>query len=390
MIRGPVMIIAGEPSGDTLAGELTTALRRLAATTPRSPFFFGAGGPQMRAAGVELRHDLASQSVIGPSDLARRYFAFRRVFFDLLDWASERQPELVILVDYSHFNHRFASALRQRARGLGGTWNPKIVKYVSPQVWASRPGRAKAMERDLDLLLCLFPFEPGWYATRTPQLKVQYVGHPVLDRYPSEITSTHAERKHGQVVLLPGSRDGEIRRHWPVMVEMARTIPEAHFTAVFPTEPLRTQAQQQLGESSRITLQVGGLARALKESWVAVASTGSVTMECAYFGIPTVAMYKTAFLTYLIGKQLVNIRYLAMPNLLADREVMPEFVQGAATPGNLAQATRSILDDETRWNLMRKDLAEVIASLGSPGATQRAAEAIWSLMTKKDQALDKT
>ncbi|MBI1839649.1 MAG: lipid-A-disaccharide synthase [Verrucomicrobia bacterium] len=375
------MIIAGEPSGDALAAELATALRTRAAERGDAPLdYFGAGGAAMRQAGIDVRHDLASQSVIGPFDLARRYLSFRKVFFDLLRWAEERRPELVILVDYSHFNHRFAAALRQRARKTNGAWSPKIVKYVSPQVWASRPGRARAMERDLDLLLCLFPFEPAWYAARAPSLPVRYVGHPVLDRYPDEKSLQASERKRHEILLLPGSREGELRRHWPVMAEMTEKLPDARFIAVLPNESLLRQAREGLAEPSRVTLRVGGLAEGLRESWMAVASTGSVTMECACFGIPTVALYKTSFLTYAIGKRLVNVRYLAMPNILADREVMPEFVQGAATAENLARAARTILDDDRRWTAMREDLRKVIATLGAPGASIRAAEAIQDLM----------
>lgn len=382
MNEGPVMILAGEPSGDILAAELVTALAQSSSPSgaPSFEHFFGAGGPSMRQSGVEILHELTGMSVIGPVDVARRYFQFRKIFFDLLSAAEARRPSLVILVDFSHFNHRFAAAIRQRAHRTQGAWNPKIVKYVSPQVWASRPGRARSMERDLDLLLCLFPFEPAWYAARTPQLRVRYVGHPVLDRYPRAATQPPPERIRNQVVLLPGSREGELRRHWPVMVEMTQRIPHTQFLAVLPTQSLLDRARLQLPRDTSIRLQVGGLADALRQSRIAVASTGSVTMECAYFGIPTVALYKTSFLTYIIGKQLVSVRHLAMPNILAEREVMPEFVQGEATADNLSAAAQALLSDTERWSAMHEALLKITASLGAPGASQRAATFIQELM----------
>lgn len=383
MIRGPIMMIAGEPSGDTLAAELIGALR--SSWPGRLPRLIGAGGPRMREAGVEIFHELTTLSVIGPADVARHYFRFRRLFHDLVQRAIETRPDLVILIDYSHFNHRFATALREAAARSGGAWKPRIVKYVSPQVWASRPGRAQVMQRDFDLLLCLFPFEPAWYAARTPRLRVRYVGHPVLDRYPNHTRDASAPSASGtqHVLLLPGSRGQELRRHLPVMQAACAQIQQradCDFLAVLPTEALRDQADRILNSSNpTIRLQVGSLPEALQWASVAIASTGSVTMECAYFAVPTVALYRTSWLTYFLGKQLVTVPYLSMPNLLAGRVVMPEFVQGDATPEAISESASAILQDPKRAEQMRSDLREVISGLGKPGASGRAAAAIVEL-----------
>ena len=156
------MVIAGEASGDALAAGLVKSLSQKLTNRPR---FFGAGGPRMAQAGVALEFDMTAQAAIGISDVIKKLPVFRRIFRSLLQIALERQPDLIVLVDFGGFNRRFASAIRREARG---SWKPKIVQYVSPQVWASRPGRAKTMVRDLDLLLCLFPFEKEWYAQREP------------------------------------------------------------------------------------------------------------------------------------------------------------------------------------------------------------------------------
>ena len=179
------MLIAGEASGDLIAAELVSAL--LAASEPsedgRAPQFFGAGGAKMATAGVELAFDLTQHSVIGISDVLKNYFKFRRLFNQLLALAIERKPDVVIGVDYGGFNLHFGHAVKEYVRNNPfSKWNPKIVQFVSPQVWASRPGRANRLAADYDLLLSIFPFEKDWYAQRVPQLRVEFVGHPMLDR----------------------------------------------------------------------------------------------------------------------------------------------------------------------------------------------------------------
>ena len=185
------MLIAGEASGDLLAAELVSALRDTFHAPPSirasSPVFFGAGGPRMAAAGVELAFDLTQHSVIGISDVLKNYFKFRRLFNQLLKLAIERKPDAIIGVDYGGFNLRFGHAIKQYVRNNPfANWNPKIIQFVSPQVWASRPGRANLLAADYDLLLSIFPFEKDWYAKRVPKLRVEFVGHPMVERFNSE------------------------------------------------------------------------------------------------------------------------------------------------------------------------------------------------------------
>ncbi len=210
------MVIAGEPSGDALAAELVQALRAEAEfhchpTVPELRFF-GAGGPKLAAAGVELAVDMTQHAVIGLWEVIKSYGKFRRIFHELLDLAEQRRPDLLVCVDFSGFNRRFAHALRARAAKSNGQWSPRIVQYVSPQVWASRPGRATKMADDYDLLLTIFPFEKDWYARRAPNLKVEFVGHPMLDRFEvrSQESGIGSPSARPEVLLLPGSRAGEL------------------------------------------------------------------------------------------------------------------------------------------------------------------------------------
>jgi lipid-A-disaccharide synthase len=388
------MLIAGEASGDMLAAELVAALREKVLEieseptddvqplrTALAPRFFGAGGPKMAAAGAELAFDMTQHSVIGISDVLKNYLKFRRLFNQLLKLAIERQPDAIIGVDSG----------RQYVRNQSGMfqgWNPKIIQFVSPQVWASRPGRANLLAADYDLLLSIFPFEKDWYAKRVPKLKVEFVGHPMVERFrKSEVRSAKSEVPgvSPSIVLLPGSRAAELRRHLPVMLGALELIrakqPEARAKMVLPSESL-AQLAKPLGTPSDLEIQVADLPQALAQADLAIASTGTVTMECAFFGVPTVTLYKTSWSTYEIAKRIVTVKWLTMPNLLAGEEVYSEFVQNGATPENISRAALELLNDEARRKRIKAKLAEIVASLGGPGANARAADAIVRLLNR--------
>ena len=387
------MLIAGEASGDLLAAELVSALREQSSILhpPSSPVFFGAGGAKMAAAGVELAFDLTQHSVIGITDVLKNILKFRRLFNQLLALAIERQPDVIIGIDFGGFNLRFGQAVKNYVReNPFSKWDPKIVQFVSPQVWASRPGRADKLARDYDLLLSIFPFEKNWYAKRVPQLRVEFVGHPMIGRFANDDLrftrgsagdASIANRK-SQILLLPGSRKSELQRHLPVMLGAVKLIqdqlPDAKAKMVLPN-PSLVQLAKSLGADLKI--QIGELPWALAEADVALASTGTVTMECAFFGVPTVTLYKTSWLTYQIARRIVTVKSLTMPNLLAGETVYPEFIQNDATPENLSHAMLELLQDESRRTKIKTQLANIIASLGEPGAPGRAAEAVVSLFT---------
>jgi lipid-A-disaccharide synthase len=385
MTETRVMVIAGEPSGDLLAAELVSELRVVLNEHGRDAKFFGAGGVEMQRAGVELAFDMTQHAVVGLEAL-RNYGKFRRLFRTLVDWAIERRPDLLICVDFSGFNRRFGYAVRSATRGIAG-WKPRIVQYVSPQVWASREGRARKMARDFDLLLAIFPFEPAWYAARVPTFKVEFIGHPIFERHKAwreQIAAKSATPKNpANVLLLPGSRVGELKRHLPVMLQAAVAIASAHpvrFDLVLPNDALLAYAKSFVTGSPLIKMRAGGLAEALLAADVALASTGTVTLECAFFKVPTVAMYKTSWSTYQIGKRIIKVKFLAMPNILADEAVFPEFVQNDANPENISRAALSLLRDVAKWQQIQTQLGGIIDSLESPGGTRQAAEAVACLM----------
>ena len=397
------MIIAGETSGDILAAELVKSLRSEFACLPAqftwdyqplqtslAPRFFGAGGHHMAEAGVDLALDLTAHSVTGLSDVLKNLEKFRRLLNQLYELALQRQPDAIICVDFSGFNRRFAHAIKQYVRKRQDWfhgWNPKIIQYVSPQVWASRESRVYQMAKDFDLVLSTFAFEPDWYAARVPELRVEFVGNPIVDRHgPSEIKGEARSLSNAgfpSAVLLPGSRPGELSRHLPVLSgaldKIRATFPQLQALMVLPNERLLEHARK-VSLPQNLQVQIGDMAAALRQSDLAIASTGTVTVECAYFGVPTVALYKTSFLTWQVAKRIVTVKYAAMPNLLVDQEVFPEFIQHAATADNIARAAIALLQDRPRRTNIKGQLAKIVASLGPPGASQRAAHAILSIL----------
>ena len=233
---------------------------------------------------------------------------------------------------------------------------------------------------DVDQLLAIFPFEKAWYSKRVPELPVDFVGHPLVDRYPDlEFRDPKSQQRPRKLLLLPGSRAKEISRHLPVMARAAAVV-DAEPMMVFANESLAAQAKLLVPEVADWDLRIGGLHQALGEADVAIASSGTVTLECAWFRVPTVVLYKTSWITYLLGRFFVKVNHIAMPNVLAGREVFPEFIQREANAENLAHEANRFLDDAGRRLELREELDVIADSLGGRGAAGRAAESVGRLL----------
>ena len=379
MSKPSIMFMAGEASGDTLAMELLEAMR----AEKGSLEAFGAGGPQMEKAGVDVAIDLTEHAVVGIWEAICNYGKFRRFFNKLLDLAMERRPNAIVCIDNPGFNLRFVRAIRERA--LRADWRPKIIYYISPQLWAWHESRVHQIARDVDLLLSIFPFEKEWYAKRAPGFPVEFVGHPICDRYPDlDFKDSGKMGSPPRLLLLPGSRAKEVSRHLGVMVDAAKEI-DATPLIVLPNDALVAHAKLQVPEVSDWDLRIGRLHEVLAEADVAIASSGTVTVECAWHRVPTVVLYKTSWITYLLGKLFLKVSHIAMPNLLLGREVFPEFIQSEASAENLAREANQIIDGVERRERIRSELDEIAVSLGGKGAAHRASKAVWRLIDKSVQ-----
>ncbi|MEJ0001238.1 MAG: lipid-A-disaccharide synthase [Verrucomicrobiota bacterium] len=366
-----VLMVAGEASGDAHGAELIQALRE------RHPQvrIIGVGGPRMASAGQEQLLDLSAHAVLGLAEVIKKYFKFRRFRDQILELARRERPDAVVLIDCSGFNLRLAPRLRSDLPGS------RMIYYISPQVWASRPGRVKAMQRDIDLMLSILPFEKGWYAKAAPGFNVQWVGHPVLDR----IRMVDAiESNPNMVALLPGSRRTEVEKHLPVMWEaamlMGRQRQGLKFILLSPNEAIQKFSLELLGKmpapNFNFEYNVGYAISHLSRSALAIVASGTASLECAVVGIPQVVVYRVHPLTYTVGKRLVTVKFLSMVNVLAGEKVVPEFLQDALEAPAVAQEALELLNNPQRSTAMKRRVSQVVAALGEPGASRRAAEAI--------------
>src|SRR5437762_10474680 len=328
--------------------------------------FTGRGGPQMRAiAGEKFTDWLNDAAVLGLWEVIKKYGYFREKFHETLDEIRESKPDAVILIDYPGFNLRLARALRkQRAKG-------KIIYYISPQVWAWNRGRIKKMARFLDLVLCIFPFEADLY--NKSGLRAVFVGHPMIERLRARKMDT--ERDSNLIGLFPGSRLREVRKIFPVML---RSVPELQkqnrnmrFEVAAASEELAremTGMLDQRGQDGRaIQVKVGETAALMQCALAGIVASGSATLEAAYFRLPFVLIYKVAWPTYLAARLVVNVKHLGMPNVLADKEVVPEFIQHRARPHAIAKAVLRLMDDPTARQKMIAEFDTIIAKLGEGG-----------------------
>jgi len=354
------MFIVGEASADAHAASLIRELRR------QSPDvrLFGAGGPKMREAGMELLLDLTEHAVVGLVEVLKNYGKFRRIFNDLLAEVEKRNPDAVVLVDFPGFNLRFAKAVKQRFP------RTKVIYYISPQLWAWHASRAKQIERDVDLMLVIFPFEKDWYANHAPKLRVEFVGHPFADRVGANPKSEVRNSK--LVLLMPGSREREVAKIWPIMAKVVDLMPDdVQFVAAAVNEQAAAMIQH-----AHVSVEVGKAQELMPRATVAITASGTATMECAFSGCPMIVVYKVNWLTYFVGRRVVTVNWLAMPNVIAGRAIVPEFIQGDAKPDRIATAARELLENASKREAMQKDLAAVVSSLGGPGAGERAARLI--------------
>ena len=382
-----IFLIAGETSGDTLGAELIKSIRNQ--HNGKNIELIGTGGQKMKIAGLQQLFDLTEHAVVGFWEVLKNYFKFRKLFQQLINLAIKKEPDAIVLIDYPGFNLRFARAIRNHQRqGTGAfkKWQPKIIAFVSPQIWAWKENRLKQITSDFDLMLSIFPFEKSWYAKRAPNFKVEFVGHPLVDRFSTDKNKNNKTTynpdlftAHPEVLLLPGSRQRELEKHLPGMLEAVKIIAtevKIKVRIVLPNKKMLSLAKQIVPTGTEIILQIGNLEESLNHAILTIASSGTVTMECAWFKVPTVVVYKTSLITYIIGKLLVKVPYVAMPNILAKEEIFPEFIQNEATPDNIAKASLRILQDSTERQKILTGLKHIASQLGEPGATNRAAKSI--------------
>jgi lipid-A-disaccharide synthase len=367
-----IYFVAGEVSADNHGAALMRSLRVL---DPELKFI-GRGGPQMQAvAGVQFKNWIGDAAVLGLWEVLRKYGYFRKQFCQTLTEIRETKPDAVVLIDYPGFNLRLARALRRQSQRC------KTIYYISPQVWAWNRGRINTMARFIDLVLCIFPFEADLYTASG--LRAVFVGHPMIERLEPQKIDT--QRDPNLIGLFPGSRSRELRKIFPMMMEVARRLlqlnPTLRFQVAAASEELAREIDEmmrpeQLAGRESLEIAVGQTAAIMQRAFVGIVASGSATLEAAYFGMPFVLIYKVAWPTYVAARLVVNVDFLGMPNLLAGKEVVPEFIQHEARPDAIVAAVRLLMEDSPARDRMILDFDEIITKLGGTGASERAAQAI--------------
>ncbi len=377
-------ILAGEPSGDRLAAGLIEAVRRRA---PQAQFY-GMAGPRMVAAGCEQRFSIDQLSVVGFVEVLRQYPRLRRLRAEVVQSFLDDPPDVFIGVDVPDFVLEIEARLR--AAGI------RSAHLVSPTVWAWRPGRVATVARAVDLLLCIFPFEPAYYAGL--DLHCEFVGHPMADEFPLDIDRAAQREKLGVaggapvLALLPGSRMQELRLCTRAFLETARQLQSRDPSLRVLCAPLDARAETFIAaEAARFTpqldmaLHTGASRELLCAADAALITSGTTTVEALLAKCPSVVAYRMSWASHLIARLLVRTPFIAMANIIAGRALFPEFVQGAMQPAPMAQALRGWLDDAARVDDLRTTCSALHAEMRR-GAADRAAEALLALARTRAQS----
>jgi len=374
-----IFIICGEPSGDKLAGNLVKEIQKI---QPQIKFS-GVGGLQLAKTGAEIFYDISNLSVMGFFDVLKKLPRFLKLKKTILRRINTDKPDCLILVDFSGFNLRLAATINKRI---------PVIYYVSPQVWASRESRINSIKKFISKMVVLFKFEEEFYKKRG--IQSTYVGHPLIDLVKptlgkQEFLENYQISSDKKIIaLLPGSRKQEIRKMLPLMLKAAKlineTIPQAQFI-IAKASNLDTQIY--LNEFGKFNLDlkiIDGLTYdCLNNAQASIVCSGTATLEAAIMQKPFVIIYKTNLLNYLLYRPQIKIPYIGMVNIVAGKEIVPEFVQFKAKPKMIANSIINFLQDPSSTIGLNQNLLKVKNDLGEPGAAQRAAELILDFLQNR-------
>jgi len=371
-----IVIIAGETSGDLHGSKLVRALR----ARNDNLFFYGIGGPALKDAGVQIIIDAAELTVVGITEVLGKLPIIYRGMARIKKLLRSLQPDLLILIDFPDFNLNIAAT----AKKIG----IPVLYYVSPQIWAWRPGRVKRIARLVDHIAVILPFEEKFY--KQHNVPVTFVGHPLLDQDLPSIDEIlmKAGRVNPVIGLVPGSRTSEITRHLPVMLDSAALLKQ-HFEAVEFIVSHAPGVGSGVFESvvnkhpmaDNIEIVASDIADVFMRSDLIIAASGTVTLQAALYGTPMVIIYKVSPVSAWVARALVRVNNIGLVNLVAGKEIVPEFLQHQASPENLATAVIGMLNDGPSLDRLKHELLELRNSLGGAGASLRVADIAMQMLS---------
>jgi lipid-A-disaccharide synthase len=372
-----VVIVAGEASGDQHGAQLIKAMQE------KNPalFFCGIGGTALRQAGVRILVDASELTVVGITEVFSKLPGILKGMGIIKKLLRSLKPELLILIDFPDFNLHLAAT----AKKIG----IPVLYYISPQIWAWRRGRVKRIGRLVDHMAVILPFEQQFYTAN--HVPATFVGHPLLDAPLPTADQIFRTGGEGQVTigLVPGSRDNEITRHLPVMLNTAGILKDrlkqVRFIISHAASVERKQIEMIVAEHPcRLNVEIisDGVETVFARSDVIVAASGTVTLQAAIHGAPMVIIYKVSPISFILGRALIRVPNIGLVNLVAGRQLVPEFVQNAASAENISSAVEKMLADRVQLNHLKKQLFALRDVLGGAGASDRVAELALGMLQK--------
>ena len=374
------MFSAGEASGDTHGASVAKALLE---KYPKAQLF-GMGGDLMKQAGVDIIYDIQQLGFIGIVEILKHLPTFFKLRSFLKGAMLREKPDVLVCIDYPGFNMKLAKVAKEL--------HIPVVYYIAPTIWAWNKGRGKDIAKTVTKVASIFPFEAEAY--REFGVDVEFVGNPLVDivhptmSYESALAHFGADTTSRNILLMPGSRKQEVEGLLPTMLAAAERLYENHKDLKFFLPRAHTIPREDIDRilqaySVPVTVTEGHNYDLMQICTACIAASGTATLETALMNVPTVLIYKVAPVTYGIGKVLVKIDHIGLPNIMAKRRIIPELLQGEVTPENIERELGKILDDGAVYTQMKADLAQVKVELGAPGAVQRVADVIASVAMKE-------
>jgi len=370
-----VMIIAGEASGDLHGSNLVKAIRR----RDNEIFFCGIGGAALEREGVDLFFNIRALSVMGITEVLSKLPAVYRALKEAKRRLKTLHPDLLILIDFPEFNLKVAKAAKK--------FGVPVLYYISPKVWAWRSGRVKKIKTLVNHMAIILPFEQDFYQNH--DIPVTYVGHPLLDTVLADFPPRAKDDTFESSVigLLPGSREKEIIRILPVMIDSAKILSTENGNLKFLIsvaasidQHLIEKIVNRYKESVNFDIVTGGVHEIFKETDFVVAASGTVVLEAAIAGVPMVVLYKMSAVSHWFAKAMVRLKHFSLVNLIAGKEVVPELLQNEVNPENIAHTVSTMLNDTDGLNRVKNELYEIKRLLGGAGASDRVAEIAMRMM----------
>ncbi|MCS7028377.1 MAG: lipid-A-disaccharide synthase [Bacteroidia bacterium] len=372
-----IAIIAGEASGDLHGSNLMRAMR----TLHNDLHFVGIGGDKMIAQGLEPIRHITQTNFMGFWEVAKNIKTIQKMIQDTQQMLLKHRPDAIILIDYPGFNLRMAKFAYQH--GI------KVLYYISPQLWAWKKGRIKIIQKYVHKMYVIFPFEKEFYK-REANIEVEFVGHPLLDALCEFEVNPNFRQEYQLsqkpiVAILPGSRKQEIKNMLPTLLSIVSKFPEYQFVIAAANTVDKNYIQEFVSPTLNVPVIQGQTYQVLAHAYIAIVKSGTSTLETALFNVPEVVVYKGSWLSYQIGKRLINkkmIKYISIVNLIMDKAVVPELIQKECNTTNLIQALHKLTDSSYRAK-MQNDFLELRKKLGQAGASQRCALSMLQEITKK-------